>query len=110
MASSLEFVEYVFEQISDAGNVSYKKMFGEYGLYCDGKVFGLICDNQLFVKVTEAGKAILPDCETDSPYKGAKPHFLISDLEDRALLAALIQNTCAELPTPKPKKKKIEQS
>ena len=37
MASSLEFVQYAADQLSDAGTISYRKMFGEYGLYCDGK-------------------------------------------------------------------------
>jgi len=32
-------------------------MFGEYGLYYRGKNFALVCDNTLFVKITEAGAA-----------------------------------------------------
>lgn len=55
LASNLEFVEYVCAQISAAGDITYMKMFGEYGVYCDGKVIGVICDNQFFVKKTEAG-------------------------------------------------------
>ena len=45
MASSIDYVLYVCEQLSIAGNISYRKMFGEYAIYCDGKVLGLICDN-----------------------------------------------------------------
>ena len=55
MASSPDFVEYVCFQLRHAGEISFKKMFGEYGLYCDRKYFGLVCDNQLFVKVTVPG-------------------------------------------------------
>lgn len=46
LASNLDFVEYVCDQIGGAGSIAYKKMFGEYGVYCDGKVIGVICDNQ----------------------------------------------------------------
>lgn len=38
MASDLDFVEYVVDQIENAGVVSYRKMFGEFAVYCNGKV------------------------------------------------------------------------
>ena len=56
MASTVEFVEYVCDQISGAGSITYKKMFGEYGIYCNEKIIGLICDNQFFVKKTKIGE------------------------------------------------------
>ena len=106
MASKLEFVEYAADQMGAAGEITYRKMFGEYGIYCDGKIFGVICEDQLFVKITEGGRKLWPDLEEGSPYHGAKPHFLIEELEDRERLAELVQVTCRELPMPKPKKKK----
>ena len=108
MASSMEFVEYAAEQLSGAGEITSRKMFGEFGLYCNGKFFGLICDNQLFVKTTEAGKNVLPGLREAAPYEGAKPHFLIEQLENRELLAQFLVQTCAELPMQKPRKKKKE--
>ena len=30
MASKMEFVEYVADQLREAGNITYRKMFGEY--------------------------------------------------------------------------------
>ncbi len=106
MASNLEYVEYVCDQISGAGAITYKKMFGEYGVYCDGKVIGVICDNQFFVKKTASGALLIPNCEEAAPYTGAKPHMLIGDLDDRNLMTEFIAATCRELPMPKPKKKK----
>ncbi len=106
MASSLDFVEYVCDQIGGAGEIGYRKMFGEYGIYCNGKIIGVICDNQFFVKKTEAGAKIFPDCEEAAPYTGAKPHFLIGDVDDRDLMGGFISATYKELPEPKPKKKK----
>ena len=51
MASDIDFVEFVVEQIENAGVITYRKVFGEYALYCKGKVIALICDNRLFVIV-----------------------------------------------------------
>ena len=49
MASSLEYVQYVAAQLSGAGVISYKKSFGEYGLWCGGKFFGTVENNQFYV-------------------------------------------------------------
>ena len=52
MASKTEYVQYIADQLSGAGEITYRKMFGEYGMYLDGKIFALICEDQLFVKIT----------------------------------------------------------
>ena len=107
MASDLNFVEFVVDQMGNAGEISYRKMFGEYALYCKDKVVALICDNQLFVKPTEAGKSFIGNVVEASPYPGAKPSFLIGDqIEDSDWISNLIILTEKELPKPKPKKKK----
>lgn len=107
MASDLEFVKFVVDQMGSAGKISYRKMFGEYALYCNGKVVALICDNQLFVKPTNPGKAFIGDAVEAPPYPGAKPSFLIGDeIEDADWLSTLVTLTERSLPTPKPKKKK----
>lgn len=106
MASSLDFVEYICGQISEAGNISYRKMFGEYGVYCNGKIIGVICENQFFVKKTASGAAVYTDCEEAEPYKGAKPHFYVDNVDDRDLMMRFISATYDELPESKPKKKK----
>ncbi len=104
MASKVEFVEFVVDQLREAGTVTYKKMFGEYGLYCNGKIFSVICDDQLFVKITKAGRQVCPELVEAPPYEGAKNYFLVEDVEDKELLTRLVVATCAELPEPKPKK------
>ena len=58
MATDIDFVKFVADQIDDACDISYRKMFGEYALYSKGKVVALLCDDQLFVKPT-AGRKIL---------------------------------------------------
>jgi TfoX/Sxy family transcriptional regulator of competence genes len=107
MASNQSFVEYVTDQMRGAGDIRYRKMFGEYAVYCRDKVVALICDDRLFVKETAGGRALIGDVVEAPPYAGAKPHFLIEDrLDDPEWLAVLIRVTESELPAPKPKRPK----
>lgn len=107
MASDQNFVDFVIEQIKDAGEITAKKMFGEYGIYADGKLFGLICDNKLFIKPTISGREFIGKVVEAPPYVGAKPSFLIDEkMEDSNWLSELIRISLKELPPPKPKKKK----
>ncbi|MBF0224100.1 MAG: TfoX/Sxy family protein [Desulfobacterales bacterium] len=106
MASDINFVKFVVEQIENVGVITYKKMFGEYALYCNGKVIALICDNQLFVKPTKIGKSFIGNggIIEAPPYSGAKPYFLIEEqIENREWISELIMLTEKELPLPKPK-------
>jgi len=107
MASDQEFVDFVLDQIENAGEITAKKMFGEYGIYSDGKIFALVCDNKLFIKPTVSGRAFIKDVVEAPPYEGARPSFLIEDkIEDREWLSELIRISLKELPEPKPKKRK----
>ncbi|KVQ01136.1 competence protein TfoX [Burkholderia ubonensis] len=107
MASSQSTVDFIVEQMAAAGAVSARKMFGEYGIYCDGKMVALVCDDRLFVKPTPDGKAFLGECEESPPYPGAKPCFVISGerWDEREWLSRLIRITAAQLPPPKPRKR-----
>ncbi len=104
MATRVEFMEYVADQLSEAGAITYRKMFGEYGVYCDGKIFALVCDDTLFLKITEAGRAMAPHLKEAPPYEGAKPYLLVEDVDDRDSLIQLVRATCNALPPPKPRK------
>ena len=106
MASKIEFVEFIAGQLKEAGTITYRKMFGDYGLYCNGKIFALICDNQFFIKITDTGKKLCPELPEAPPYEGAKNYFLVEDVENHELLTKLVTATCAELPEPKPRKRK----
>lgn len=107
MATQQKFVEFIMEQIDISEKVTSKKMFGEYGLYFDDKMFALICDNKLFIKPTLSGREYISNVVEESPYPGAKPCFLIEEnLEDKDWLKKLVEITVKELPEPKPKKRK----
>lgn len=101
MASSVEYVRFIAEQLSEAGEIKYRKMFGEYGIYCDGVYFGAVCDDRFLIKPTRASQELLPDAQMELPYEGGKPMALIEELEDKVLLAKLVRETCAQLPKKK---------
>jgi TfoX/Sxy family transcriptional regulator of competence genes len=109
MATDANFVKFIVDQLAGIDSISCKKMFGEYAIYCYGKVVALVCDNQLFVKQTKGGRDFVGDIAEASPYPGAKLCFLIEDkLEDQEWMQNLITITANELPTPKIKKAKTK--
>ena len=109
MASKKEFLEFVLDQIENAGEITHKYMFGEYAIYSNGIIFALLSDNKLYIKPTESGRAFIKTPEEAPPYPGAKMWFLIEEkLEDRKWLSELIRISLPELPLPKLKKKKIK--
>jgi DNA transformation protein len=87
MATERKTVDYLVDQVAKAGAVSAKPMFGEYGVYCDGKMVAIIGDGQLFIKPTPAGRVLAAGAEEVSPYPGAKPYLLTlgrSGLDERS--------------------------
>ena len=105
MSTRQSTVDFILDQIADAGTVNAKKMFGEYAIYCNEKVIALVCDDQLFLKPTQAGKEFIKNYSEGLPYPGAKPYLLIpADLWDESeWLTTLVRITELELPLPKKK-------
>lgn len=108
MSSDPKTVAYIVDQVSAAGDVVAKPMFGEYGIYCQGRLVALVCDDQLFVKATAAGRGFAPDATEAPPYPGAKPSLLIDaeHWDDRDWMVSLFSGSAAELPLPKLKPKR----
>jgi TfoX/Sxy family transcriptional regulator of competence genes len=101
MPTDKGFADFVVDQLHDAGMITAKKMFGEYGIYLDSLIIGFACDGQLFIKPTAAGRRFI---EGESrlteapPYPGAKLYFLIDDkLDDREWICGLARATYGEL-------------
>jgi TfoX/Sxy family transcriptional regulator of competence genes len=110
MASDKEFISFVCEQLRGAGEISSRRMFGEAAVYLQDKVVGLICDNQLFVKATEPGRAKIGVPFEAPPFPGASNWFLLADLDDPEFLAELVRATADALPVPRVKTKKTQRS
>jgi DNA transformation protein len=106
MATSQSTIEFLLDQLSSLPAVRARKMFGEYALYYDEKVVALVCDNQLFVKITPPGKAFVGErCVEGEAYPGAKPSIVVDadEVEDGVRLCELIRITATALPAPKRK-------
>jgi len=105
MSTARETVDYIVEQCEGARPVAARAMFGEYALYCDGKVVGLICNETLFLKDRLVARALVTDAELGPPYPSAKPHIIASPLlDDPDALKAVVWAIADDLPAPKPKK------
>ena len=99
--SNPDLVEYIVEQAGKSGIVNAKKMFGDYCLYCDGKPVGLICDDYLYLKPLKQLEPLLreEDKQLKPPYEGAKPHFVITDVDDRDYVSLLVKTVAENLLT-----------
>ena len=107
MASSLDFVEFVCEQIRDTGEIRFRKMFGEYMVYVDDKPVLLVCDDTVFVKILPETTKLMQDCEKGFPYEGAKEHYIL-DVDNADFAREVIEVLKLIIPVSKPKKKKIK--
>ena len=97
MASSKDYLDYVLEQLSGLEGIRYRPMMGEYLLYCQEKLVGGIYDDRLLVKPTASARTLLPDAPMALPYEGAKEMLLVDEIDDRALMAALLNAVAADL-------------
>ena len=110
MACNSDFVQFIVDQCSGAGEIAVKKMMGDYCIYCDGVLFGLICDNNLYIKQTDAGEAVLEEVVLRPPYPSALEHFYITNVDDRDYLEDIIRATLSELMSGKSKAKRARDS
>ena len=105
MASHQDFVDYVAEQLREAGSIRSRKMFGEYRLFCDGVFFAVICDDQLLSKITPAGEAAFPHLPKAPPYEGPGTTSGWRMWTHRDTMTALTRLTCLALQD-QPKKRR----
>ena len=121
MATSKEFHDYIVENLRKTGNVTTRKMMGEYCVYYQPhgvqnavgfekdetdhkKLIGDICDNCLFLKPTESVLRLMPDADRGYPYEGSKTLMVIVDnVEDTGVMTEVLSSMYQELPEPKKK-------
>jgi TfoX/Sxy family transcriptional regulator of competence genes len=107
MATKQSTIDFILDQLSALGSASARKMFGNYALYCDGKVVGLVCQDVLFIKITELGRKFAgPHYRNGYAYPGAKVSMAINDgqLEECEWLCELVKITADNLPAMKLRK------
>ncbi len=108
MATETSFAQYIRDQLSELGRVEVNKMFGEYGVYLEGKIVALLCDNVFYLKRTPEVLNHLSEVIESPAYTGAKPSYVIEQIDDRAYLQEIVEITYRALPEPKHKKEKTK--
>ncbi len=106
MACSIDYIEFVCEQLIGIGNIRYRKMFGEYMIYLNDKPILLVCDNTVYVKIKDETTVLLSNYSKGYPYKGAKEHYIL-DIENKELTHKIVEILDSITPLPKPKKEVI---
>lgn len=103
MSTTIDYYEYLQEQLEPIGNIRYRKMMGEYCVYYQDKVIGGIYDNRFLIKNTNASRLLIPNATLEIPYQGAKPMILVEELSDKEFLKKLMIAVYEELSSPKKK-------
>ena len=106
MLSSKEYLDFILDQLSDLGDISYRAMMGEFIIYYRGKIVGGIYDDRLLVKAVPSAIAYMPNASYELPYEDAKEMLLVDKVDDKTFLSSLFNAMYDELPAPKPKKKR----
>ena len=91
MPSSKDYLDYIIDQLKELDSITYRPMMGEYLLYYQGTLFGGIYDNRLLVKIIDSNKSF--NMVESLPYLGAKPMYLVDDLENKEILKKIILKT-----------------
>ncbi|MEO8069328.1 MAG: TfoX/Sxy family protein [Flavobacteriales bacterium] len=108
MATRKDTAAFILSRLGHADRFSVYPMFGEFAVYADGKVVGLICDDQLFVKMMAESAVLEKCCEHAAPFPGAKDYYLVPEnvIAEERSLPDLLLRMAAKLPYPKAKKPK----
>lgn len=51
MPKKSKFADYICDVLGKLGKVTYRAMFGGFGIYLDGLIFAIIVDEKLYLKV-----------------------------------------------------------
>ena len=91
MASTKEYRDFVLEQLSEAPNITCRPMMGEFLFYSNNVLFGGIYDDRLLVKIVPKNKQYR--MSESIPYDGAKPMYLVENVDNKEQLAEIVKNT-----------------
>lgn len=104
MATDKEYLNFILDQLSEIGGITYKQMMGEYIIYYHGKIAAYLCDDRVLVKPVPSAVKLMPDAKYEPPYDGAKEMLLVENVDDRIFLTMLFNSMYDELPEPRKKK------
>lgn len=106
MASNKAYLDFILDQLSSLGGITFRPMMGEYILYYQGKVVGGIYDDRFLLKPTKNVLRLVEESgmppAMELPYEGAR-EMLAPDPDDRERLCELVRAAAEDLPMPKKK-------
>jgi DNA transformation protein and related proteins len=114
MSVSDEFLSYIMDQLRPMPGITARKMFGGAGIMHNGKMFGLVSDDVLFLKTDDSNRKDYEtqDMEQFKPWP-EKPMTMpyhqvpVDVFEDRDLLKEWARKSIAvAAKTPQKKKRK----
>jgi len=104
MPSSADTLRYILDQAGLGRRLEFRRLFGEFALYLDGKVVAFACEGQLYLKPTDQAKAFLGTVKGVPLYPDGKDYYLLSDeLDDQERLREALLITALALPIQRPK-------
>ena len=95
MATTKDYKEFIVEQLSQLDSITCMPMMGEYLLYYNSILFGGIYDDRFLVKKTDSNRKY--NMEEAIPYEGAKPMYLVDDVDNPDILKDIVLDTCSGL-------------
>ncbi len=95
MATTKDYRDFILEQLNLLDNITCKSMMGEYLLYYNGVLFGGIYDDRLLVKIVDNNKKY--NMQESIPYDGAKPMYLVDDVDNQETLRDIVLDTYKDL-------------
>lgn len=99
MSTTKDYKDFVLEQLKILANINCKPMMGEYLLYYNNILFGGIYDDRLLVKIVDSNRKY--NMQESIPYTGAKPMYLVNDIDNQEILKEIVIETCRSLPIKK---------
>lgn len=100
MACTKEYIDFVCRQLAGAGEVTTRKMMGDYVIYVDGKCVVTACDGMCYVKIHPAIEELMKEAERGRPYEGASMHYLL-DVTHSEEAVQVVRRLAEVLPYPK---------
>jgi DNA transformation protein and related proteins len=61
MVASVEFAEFLKEQLAPLGRASVRRMFGKTGVFCDGVMLGMVTENVLYLRVDDLNRELFQE-------------------------------------------------
>ena len=104
MASSIGYLDFILDQLSELESITWRAMMGEYIIYYRGRIVGGIYDDRFLVKPVKAARSMMPDADLELPYDGAKEMLLVDQVENKVFLKELLEAMYDELPASRKKK------